>query len=174
MNPPSQPSFQPTPRGGWVWLLLPDPLFTLIHISCCSLDHSKTPPYPCSELPSPQDQGGSILAPTSTPGVPQPHLTRTSMKSDCSTWRAKAAQPALPSNKSETMQKPAVPSLRPFSEVKVLWLPEGRQTNRGFSWLPVPTSQVHSQSESPAPFLTTPMASLFKRQKEKIKNFRMG
>lgn len=96
------------------------------------------------------------------------------MKSDCSTWRAEAAQPALPSDKSETMQKPAVPSLRPFSEVKVLWLPEGRQTNRGFSWLPVPTSQVHSQSESPAPFLTTPMASLFKRQKEKIKNFRMG
>lgn len=37
------------------------------------------------------------------------------MKSDCSTWRAEAAQ-----HKSETMQKPAVPSLRPFTEVKVL------------------------------------------------------
>lgn len=71
------------------------------------------------------------------------------------------------------MQKLYRPSA-PFSGAKVLWLPEGKQANRGFSWLPVLTSQAHSQPESPAPFLTTPMASLFKRQKEKIKNFRMG
>lgn len=71
------------------------------------------------------------------------------------------------------MQKLYRPSA-PFPEAKVLWLPEGKQANRGFSWLPVSTSQAHSQPESPASFLTTPMASLFKRQKEKIKNFRMG
>lgn len=68
----------------------------------------------------------------------------------------------------------AVPSLCPLLGAKVLWLPEGKQANRGFSWLPVPVSQAHSQPKSPAPFLTTPTASLFKRQKEKIKNFRMG
>lgn len=169
MNPPSQPPFSPHPKEAESGFSSQTLFFTLIHISCCSLDHSKTPPYPCSELPSPQDQDSSILAPTSTPGVPKPHLTRTSMKSDCSTWRAEAAQ-----HKSETMQKPAVPSLCPFTEVKVLWLPDGKRTNRGFSWLPVPVSQVHGQSESPAPFMTTPMASLFKRQKEKIKNFRTG
>lgn len=68
----------------------------------------------------------------------------------------------------------AVPSLCPFSGAKVLWLPEGQRANRGFSELPGPASQVHRQPESPAPFMTTPTASLFKRQKEKIKNFRMG
>ena len=56
----------------------------------------------------------------------------------------------------------------------MLWLPEGKQANRAFSWLPVPISQAHSQPESPASFLTTPMASLFKRQKEKDKKLQNG
>ena len=62
----------------------------------------------------------------------------------------------------------------PFSGAKVLWLPEGKQANRAFSWLPVPISQAHSQPESPASFLTTPMASLFKRQKEKDQKLQNG
>lgn len=56
----------------------------------------------------------------------------------------------------------------------MLWLPEGKQANRAFSWLPVPISQAHSQPESPASFLTTPMASLFKRQKEKDQKLQNG
>lgn len=62
----------------------------------------------------------------------------------------------------------------PFSGAKVLWLPEGKRASRGFFLVPCPSCSGPVSQRAQALFTTTPMASLFKRQKEKIKNFRMG
>lgn len=49
----------------------------------------------------------------------------------------------------------------------MLWLPEGKQANRGLSWLPVATSQVRKSASEPSPFHDHPPWHLYSKGKRK-------
>lgn len=194
-SPPS-----PHPRGGRGWLLRPRPLYTdpkQLLLSCPSKTQLTIPTDPCSEHPSSQDQGGSILSPplvshhpSSFPNLPAPRPTHGGLQGSPQSptapglaGRGSKAQGVLLDRTASLASRTRGPRAinaelyrpsAPFRGLKCYGCLGVSKPTGVSSWLPAPISQAHSQPESPAPFLTTPMAFLFKRQKEKIKNFRTG